>query len=89
MATGTIAVREALGTDVPGVTDREIQEGLWHYYYDVGKTVEWILDTRTGKGSDARGGGGKKGKKKKGGLDASFCLRSLHEFEYDLSWGLG
>jgi len=31
-----------LGTDVP-VTDREIEESLWHYYYDVEKTVNYLL----------------------------------------------
>ena len=64
MAAGTIAVREALGRDVPDVTDREIQEALWHYYYDVGQTVTYILDTRVKKA----GGAKKEKKKKKGGL---------------------
>jgi hypothetical protein len=64
MVAGTIAVREALGADVPDVTDREIQEALWHYYYDVGQTVTYILDTRAKKS----GGMKKEKKKKKGGL---------------------
>lgn len=38
---GTIEVRKSLG---PGytVTDKEIQDGLWNYYYDVAKTVALI-----------------------------------------------
>lgn len=65
MSAGTIAVRETLGPDVPGVTDREIQEALWHYYYDVGQTVAYILDTKMNK---KPGGSKKEKKKRKGGL---------------------
>ncbi len=67
MAAGTVAVREALGPDVPGVTDKEIHEALWHYYYDVGQTITYILDTRAKKA----GGMKKEKKKKKGGLAIS------------------
>ncbi len=42
MRDGTVKVREALGPDIV-VTDKEIQDSLWHYYYDVGKTVTWLL----------------------------------------------
>lgn len=38
---GTIQVREALGSSVTA-TDAQIQESLWHYYYDVGKTVTYL-----------------------------------------------
>ena len=37
---GTLKVREALA-GFP-LTDREIQEALWHYYYDVGKSVTYL-----------------------------------------------
>jgi elongation factor 1 alpha-like protein len=37
---GTLKVREAL-TGV-SASDREIQEALWHYYYDVGKSVTYL-----------------------------------------------
>ncbi len=43
---GTAKVRATLGTGVP-VTDREIEESLWHYYYDVEKTVNYLLSTAT------------------------------------------
>ena len=39
---GTAKVRSILGSEV-AVTDREIQDSLWHYYYDVTKTVNYIL----------------------------------------------
>lgn len=42
---GTTKVREVLGPDVV-VTDKEIQESLWHYYYDVEKTINYILSTK-------------------------------------------
>lgn len=49
MRVGTIAVREALGGDVPGITDTDIQEALWHYFYDVEKSVNYLLQSRTAK----------------------------------------
>jgi len=41
MRNGTVQVRETLGPDFPA-TDDEIQEALWHYYYDVAKSVSYI-----------------------------------------------
>lgn len=38
---GTAKVRSILGSEAG--TDEEIQESLWHYYYDVEKTVNYIL----------------------------------------------
>ncbi|KAK4691505.1 elongation factor 1 alpha-like protein, partial [Lecanoromycetidae sp. Uapishka_2] len=45
---GLIKVRDVLGPDVP-VTNEEIEDSLWHYYYDVEKTVNYII---TSCGSD-------------------------------------
>ena len=39
---GTAKVRSILDDGVP-VTDQEIQDSLWHYYYDVEKTVTYLL----------------------------------------------
>lgn len=36
-------MRDMLGNDVPGITDKDIQEALWHYYYDVDKSVNYLL----------------------------------------------
>jgi elongation factor 1 alpha-like protein len=41
MRLGTTKVREALGSDIPATND-EIQEALWHYYYDIAKSVSYI-----------------------------------------------
>lgn len=41
MQQGTIKVREGLGTTY-NVSDKDIQEALWHYYYDVGKSVSYL-----------------------------------------------
>ena len=38
---GTIQVRQALGSAFPA-TDQEIQDALWHYYYDVAKSVAYL-----------------------------------------------
>lgn len=35
--------REIFGQDIPGLTDAEIEESLWYYYFDVPKTVNYIL----------------------------------------------
>lgn len=40
---GVRQVREVLGTDIPGLTDPNIEESLWYYYFDVTKTVNYIL----------------------------------------------
>ncbi|KAF2009556.1 hypothetical protein BU24DRAFT_78125 [Aaosphaeria arxii CBS 175.79] len=41
MRLGTIKVREALDSST-NVTDAQIQEALWNYYYDVGKSVTYL-----------------------------------------------
>jgi elongation factor 1 alpha-like protein len=41
MRMGTARVREALDSSV-SVTDAQIEEALWHYYYDVGKSVSYL-----------------------------------------------
>lgn len=46
MRLGTQRVREALGPDYK-VSDKVIQEALWHYYYDVGKSVSYIKSMRS------------------------------------------
>ena len=38
---GTIKVHELLGIDFP-ISEEEIQEALWHYYYDVEKSVTYL-----------------------------------------------
>ncbi|KAJ9614368.1 hypothetical protein H2200_002504 [Cladophialophora chaetospira] len=45
MRQGTIKVRAALGSAFP-TTDKEIQEALWHYYYDVPKSVTYLKSKR-------------------------------------------
>lgn len=49
MRLGTIAVREVLPAATTQITDKEIQESLWHYYYDVEKTVAYLLSKHTPK----------------------------------------
>lgn len=44
MRQGTINVRRALGT-ASSATDTEIRDALWHYYYDVGKSVAYLKST--------------------------------------------
>jgi hypothetical protein len=42
MRIGTESVRAALGDAADFVTDDTIQEALWHYYYDVAKSVTYL-----------------------------------------------
>jgi elongation factor 1 alpha-like protein len=42
MRVGTVQVREALGEFEAGMSDAQIQEALWHYYYDVAKSVSYL-----------------------------------------------
>ncbi|KAI9887732.1 MAG: Hsp70 suppressor, GTPase facilitates ribosomal subunit dissociation [Watsoniomyces obsoletus] len=38
----TTQVRNAFDPNMPPLSDKEIQDSLWYYYYDVGKTVHWL-----------------------------------------------
>ena len=38
-------MREILQDAANRVTDKQIQDTLWHYYYDVEKSVAYILNT--------------------------------------------
>jgi len=42
MIQGTKSVRTALGAEFDNVSDHAIQEALWHYYYDVDKSVVYL-----------------------------------------------
>ena len=44
MATGTAKVKEALGSQYK-VKEADIQDALWDYFYDVGKTVTYLKST--------------------------------------------
>ena len=44
MAEGTAQVRSILGPEV-SITDKDIEASLWHYYYDIEKTVTYLLST--------------------------------------------
>lgn len=43
MREGTAEVRAALGGEVSKVTTAQIEEALWHYYYDVDKSVAYLV----------------------------------------------
>lgn len=42
---GVADVRDTLGSDFP-VTDQEIEKSLYYYYYDVDKTVNYLLSMK-------------------------------------------
>lgn len=45
MTNGTAEVRRALGIEANKVTIDQIEEALWHYYYDVDKSVTYLMKT--------------------------------------------
>lgn len=42
MAAGLVNVRAVLGS-ASGVSDKEIKDSLWYYYFDDEKTVSYLL----------------------------------------------
>ena len=47
MDSGFDHVRSILGdADASSVTDHQIKESLWHYYFDGEKTVAWLLEEK-------------------------------------------
>ncbi|KAF3810087.1 HBS1-like protein [Colletotrichum gloeosporioides] len=42
MAEGTQFVRSSLGPDADKVTTQQIQDALWHYFYDIEKSVSYL-----------------------------------------------
>lgn len=42
MRISTASAREALGGAGMNISDAQIQEALWHYYYDIAKTVSYL-----------------------------------------------
>lgn len=40
---GTAEVREALGVEADKVTTKQIEDALYHYYYDIDKSVTYLL----------------------------------------------
>lgn len=44
MAAGTAEIRAALGEQASRITTQQIQEALWHYYYDVDKSITYLMN---------------------------------------------
>ncbi|KAI1814295.1 hypothetical protein GGS20DRAFT_598213 [Poronia punctata] len=62
MAAGTSQVRAALGPNASKVTKQQIEEALWHYYYDVEKVTSYLtnkfLSPKTAAPTKAKSAGG-------------------------------
>lgn len=43
MTAGTEEIKTVLGPQAGKVTTKQIQEALWHYYYDIDKTVAYLI----------------------------------------------
>jgi elongation factor 1 alpha-like protein len=64
---GTIAVRAELPSDSSHITDQQIQDALWHYYYDIQKSVGYLVNTYMAKPK-------KENKKTAAKKSGGFCL---------------
>lgn len=42
LRSGSVQVRAALGLHGAAIADWEIEDALWHYYYDVAKSVSYL-----------------------------------------------
>ncbi|KAI7678251.1 hypothetical protein KC353_g22483, partial [Hortaea werneckii] len=63
-ATLTPVVRAELEEAGLSVSDSDIQESLWHYYWDVGKSVSYLKNARTPRQQQDKNGSAKKEKSK-------------------------
>ncbi|KAF7508651.1 hypothetical protein GJ744_009043 [Endocarpon pusillum] len=43
----TVQARNTLGQGFTSITDKEIQDALWHYYYDISKSVSYLKNKHT------------------------------------------
>ncbi|KAK6957074.1 hypothetical protein Daesc_002359 [Daldinia eschscholtzii] len=57
MNAGTAQVRAALGVESSKVTTQQIQDALWHYYYDVDKSVTYLMTKYVAPSTKKKGGG--------------------------------
>ncbi|KAI1649374.1 P-loop containing nucleoside triphosphate hydrolase protein [Daldinia loculata] len=57
MNVGTAQVRTALGVESSKVTTKQIQDALWHYYYDVDKSVTYLMTKYVAPSTKKKGGG--------------------------------
>jgi elongation factor 1 alpha-like protein len=48
---GTVQVRNALDQSLSSTGDKEIQDALWHYYYDTSKTINYLKSAACRSGS--------------------------------------
>ncbi|KAG9246850.1 P-loop containing nucleoside triphosphate hydrolase protein [Calycina marina] len=74
---GTLEVKEMLGDAANQVSEKEIQDSLWHYYYDIEKTVNYLL------GVAERRNKVEQKKKKTGCLSGSETALSFAKFSGD------
>ncbi|KAF4446527.1 elongation factor 1-alpha [Fusarium austroafricanum] len=66
MEDGTAEVRRVLGTEANKVTKAQIEDALWHYYYDIDKSVTYLMKTFIAPAP-------KPAKKAPEGMSVSFC----------------
>ncbi|KAI1329402.1 hypothetical protein F5Y16DRAFT_397321 [Xylariaceae sp. FL0255] len=85
MKTGTAHVRAALGSESSKITTSQIEEALWHYYYDIDKSVAYLVS----KYIAARPAALKSQKNKTGGypiVPTQWPRASPTSFFHDMPW---
>jgi len=71
MTAGTAQVRAALSSNTSKITTAQIEEALWHYYYDVDKSVAYLTSKYISPRTPAPA------KTKTGGTSSSFHLNTF------------
>ena len=69
MAAATAKVQEAMGSQAAFLTTDQIQEALWHYYYDVEKSVAYLTKKFISPPKE----------KKAAGVSVSFLVHTTHQ----------
>ncbi|RYP16914.1 hypothetical protein DL765_004838 [Monosporascus sp. GIB2] len=86
MVAGTAEIRAALGDEASKVTTQQIQEALWHYYYDVDKSIAYLVSKFIAPSPKAAKSTTKK--QKGAGPGSSDCSErfSFQDFFSDMPW---
>ena len=64
--------------DAGHITEKQIHEALWHYYYDIEKTVGYLLATYVTKPKEKEQKKAAAGKKVTGGSCSFLCFADWH-----------
>lgn len=89
MNEGTAEVKRALGPRADEVTTKQIQDSLWHYYYDVDKSVAYLINKFLDPAPTSKPAAKSKSTAQKGPPLADGTQLSISSLPVDLPWPIG